>query len=136
MESAQPVVCPVSVGGGSPLTRARSAWRSGDFVEAAGLCAAPVLRALAVAATASLVAWVTYILMMYATPVRFGGPRMQAYEYCMMKVVMMLIASWSAVRCLRRSASGGTGAAFVNAVTCGLLASFLFSTWWGWWSLS
>ena len=133
MESAPPVVCPVSVGGGSPLTRARSAWRSGDFLEAAGLCVAPALRALAVAATASVVAWITCAMVVRATPHLLCGPRMQEGEYYIMKLMMMLIASWSAVRCLRRSARGGTGAAFVNAVTCGLLASFMFATWWGWW---
>lgn len=105
-------------------------------MEAAELCTAPALRALAVAATASLVAWITCILMVHATPLRLGDPRMQAHELRVVKVVMMLIASWSAVRCLRRSASGGTGAAFVNSATCGLLASYLFATWWGWWSLA
>ncbi|MGC6487268.1 MAG: hypothetical protein ACON4Z_06465 [Planctomycetota bacterium] len=87
------------------------------------------LRIAAVVAVATVVAWATCELAVDKTPALLGSARMTPHQYWVMKGVMMLLASWSAVRCLRLSRSGDTLKAFVHAGLSGLVASFVFVTW-------
>jgi len=85
------------------------------------------LRVVAVVLVATCVAWATCALVTYYTaPVH---PLMDPRGYWVMKGVMMLLASWSAIRCLRLSRHGSTAAAFANAGLSGLVASFVFARW-------
>jgi hypothetical protein len=87
------------------------------------------LRVAAVVCVATAVAWVTCELTVLHTPAVLDGSRLGERGYWVMKAVMMLLASWSAVRCLRLSRSGSTAMAFVRAGTSGLFASFVFAHW-------
>jgi FtsH-binding integral membrane protein len=90
------------------------------------------LRITAVVCVATLVAWATGALVAVNTPLSSGASaavQLDPSAYWVMKGVMMLLASWSAVRCLRLSRSRSTWKAFVNAGLSGLVASFVFAHW-------
>lgn len=87
------------------------------------------LRVAAVVCVATAVAWATCALTVSQTSAVLDGSHMSSRGYGVMKAGMMLLASWSAVRCLRLSRSGSTAMAFARAGISGLVASFVFAHW-------
>ena len=83
----------------------------------------PAIATVSGAVVAALISSWLYVVH---APMRFGGPRIIDSQWWEIKVTMMILGSWSAIRCLRRSTGRGAMKAVLMTSMWVLVASYLY----------
>jgi len=87
----------------------------------------PWERAIATVSGAVLAVCISGPLYVRQVPLSAGGPRLDDTQVWVMKVTVMIFASWSAIQCLRRSERQGAMAAIFTSTMWVLVASYLWA---------